>query len=589
MAQPLNQDYQVTTHVYQQGKVLSFADRAHQYRKHHLSDELIERANKLDNATSRTSVISKTTQAIVAIARQKLCKTRTEWFMSDPYMEKVTKCGSRQNRNIIGQIKGTKFNIKRDRKRKGWVFKPLVIEHTKRKKTSELESAAKPIKKGDIAENSIYKNNSSKRTRSNVQAHEAKFFNNSNSSNSLSEQAETIKTKKLTTEPCDTKALISKKKPLANTRKKVTNSERVIRYHKFKAYDKPKNLNQHYPLSQEDCYELQKRSSKAYNLNAMNEILLDMSRKPELQGHLFISKAKFMCYMTKAYQEEGRDVDKANVHSFKIVKRRPQAEIKEIVTLNQREKYLNEAENSGIFARCDYTQVRAKIAGQFPINLGYELLTNLYAVKKNDTLVQMFMTKEVPLTEHYRQLLLAQVNAVGGYAGVEESTYPLLSVGGRLITRIISWLEENPEFTFIRRSLGETQDEEYLKNLTEISRLTKKIQNCLTILSSDFDELEIIVSQTHAHIERKGKIFKLPILQTTLVTEFELRIAGTKELLMMADRVIRLLVRCKKQEQKHQNQIVLEMEADAIATTIINRYRSIPLLDNKTIKTLDGK
>lgn len=434
MAQPLKQDY--TTQVIapepkealhkanQQGKVLSFADRANQYRKHHLSDELIERANKLDNATSRTSVISKTTQSIVAIARQKLCKTRTEWFMSDPYMAKVTKCGSRQNRNIIGQIKGTKFYIKRDRKRKGWLFKPLVIEHTKRKKTSELESAAKLIKKRDIAENSIYKNNSSKRTRStNAHAHEAKFFNNSNSSNSIPGQVETTKTKKLTTEPCDTKALINKNKPLANTRKKVTNSERVIRYHKFKAYDKPKNLSQHYPLSQEDCYELQKRSGKAYNLNAMNEILLNMSRKPELQGHLFISKAKFMCYMTKAYQEEGRDVDKANVHSFKIVKRRPQAEIKEIVTLNQREKYLNEAENSGIFARCDYTQFRAKIAGQFPINLCYDVLTSMIAVKKKGEVLEVTMHKSVELTEHYKQLLINMANAVGGYTGVNELSF----------------------------------------------------------------------------------------------------------------------------------------------------------------------
>ena len=127
------QDYQVATYIKQQGKLISFSDKANQYRKHHLSDELIERANKPRNVTSKTLVISKTTQAIVAIARQKLCKTRTDWFMSDSYMAKVTKCGTRQNRNIIGQINGTKFDITRCRKRKGWIFKTLEMKTIKRK------------------------------------------------------------------------------------------------------------------------------------------------------------------------------------------------------------------------------------------------------------------------------------------------------------------------------------------------------------------------------------------------------------------------------------------------------------------------
>ena len=172
----------------------------------------------------------------------------------------------------------------------------------------------------------------------------SKFLSNSN--NIQVENIETTEAKKANTEPAEIKVLTSKKKSLANKRRKITNSERITRYQKFKAYDKPKNLREHYPLSQEDCHELQKRSGKAYNLNAMNEILLDMSRKPELQEHLFVSKAKFMCYMTKAYREEGRELDKANSPTFKIIKRRPQAEIQEIVTYNQRESYMKKQEDA---------------------------------------------------------------------------------------------------------------------------------------------------------------------------------------------------------------------------------------------------
>ena len=256
--------------------------------------------------------------------------------------------------------------------------------------------------------------------RSNARAHESKFLNNSNSSNSLSESIETTEAKIPVTESVETISFVSKKKYLSNKRKKPTNSERVTQYQKFKAYDKPKNLGQHYPLSQEDCYELQKRSGKAYNLNAMNEILLDMSRKPKTQGHSFVSKAKFMCYMTKAYREEGRDVDKSNQAGFKIMRRRPQAEVAEIVTQNQRESYMKKEEDAAIFNRSDYTQFRARIAGQFPINLGYNLLTNMISVKKEDSVFEITMHKFVELTENYKQLLLNHAKGIGGYEGVSE-------------------------------------------------------------------------------------------------------------------------------------------------------------------------
>lgn len=206
----------------------------------------------------------------------------------------------------------------------------------------------------------------------------------------------------------------------SNLRKKTTNAEKKHRYYKFNQYNKPKTLTEHYPLSQEDCWELQKRSGKAYNLNATNEILLDISRKPKTQGHSFISKAKFMAYMTKAYREEGRDVDKANLPGFKIIKRRPKTEITEIITLAQREKYLNETENAGIHTRSDYTQFRARIAGQFPVNLGYDLLSNMIDAKKKDNVFKITMHKFVELTENYKQLLLNHAKGIGGYEGVNE-------------------------------------------------------------------------------------------------------------------------------------------------------------------------
>ena len=408
-------------------KVVSFLDRANQYRKHLLRDETIERANKPKNATDKTLIMGEKAQKLLAVFRGKFRGRRKELVLNDKYIAEVTGLKKRQNINIINQIPDSEFIIKRDRKQKSYVItkakNQAKNEESSLQNFAKSENAPNPTNKRARADNSIYKNNSSKRTRSNARAHEAKILKQNNSNNLKTEFVENTETKKTTTEIAEIKALVSKKKFKSNARKKPTAAERKANkanIYKFNQYEKPKSLAEHYPLSQEDCYELQKRSGKGYNLNAMNEILLDMSRKPELQGNSFVSKAKFMAYMAKTYQEEGREVDKANSPTFKIMKRRPQAEIEEIVTLNQREKYLNQVENSGIHARCDFTQLRARIAGQFPINLAYTLLTSMIGVKRQENVLKLTMHKQVPLSQHYNQLMLKHATGVGEYAGVNE-------------------------------------------------------------------------------------------------------------------------------------------------------------------------
>ncbi len=422
-SQQINQEQEALAIKNKSAELLSFSDRANQYRKHHLKDDGLERANKPKNATDKTLIMGEKAQKLLAVFRGKFRGRRKELVLNDKYIAEVTKLKKRQNINIINQIPDSEFIIKRNRKQKSYVITKAKNEESSLQNFAKSEMPKSPANKRAKADNSIYKNNSSKRTRSNARAHEAKFLQRNNSNNLKIEFVENTETKKLTTEFAKTKALVSKKKIKSNARKKPTAAERKANranIYKFNQYEKPKNLAEHYPLSQEDCYELQKRSAKAYNLNAMNEILLDMSRKPELQGNSFVSKAKFMAYMTKTYHEEGRDVDKANSPTFKIMKRRPQAEIEEIVTLNQREKYLNQVENSGIHARCDYTQLRARIAGQFPINLAYTLLTSMIGVKRQENVLKLTMHKQVTLSQHYKQLLLKHATGVGEYAGVSE-------------------------------------------------------------------------------------------------------------------------------------------------------------------------
>lgn len=388
--------------------------KLHDKVKRHSVDE----ANEL---TDKTIYLSEKAKKILRVILKMIFRSNKA-VINQKYLNKLTKCCARHNKRLLNElldfIQYEKIKVWKGRKFSYYFCIKLSASLQEEIRDTELKNANSSWTK---MSNPICNNRNSNELefRSNAQAHESKFSNNSN--NSLSESVETTEAKIPVTESVEAVSLVSKKKPLVNARKKPTKAQRAARIYKLlPQYDQPKNLTDHYPLSQEDCYELQKRSGKAYNLNAMNEILLDMSRKPITQGHLFISKAKFMAYMTKVYREEGRDLDKANSPTFKIIKRRPKAEITAIVTYNQRESYLKKEEDAGIFNRNDYTQFRARVASQFPINLAYNFLSNIINVKKKDSVFEITMHKSVELTEHYKQLLLNHAKGIGSYEGVNE-------------------------------------------------------------------------------------------------------------------------------------------------------------------------
>jgi hypothetical protein len=152
----------------------------------------------------------------------------------------------------------------------------------------------------------------------------------------------------------------------------------------------------------------------------MNEILLDMSRKPKLQLHSFVSKARFMAYMAIVYRYEGRDAVKTAHSGFKLLARATEAEIIQHTTQAERENYLNLVEQQAITHRSDENQLKAKLANTLPTNAAYNLLSNLKTMYKNGKIFEIFMAKKVDLTAYSLNTILQGANAVGGYCGVEK-------------------------------------------------------------------------------------------------------------------------------------------------------------------------
>jgi hypothetical protein len=105
------------------------------------------------------------------------------------------------------------------------------------------------------------------------------------------------------------------KKRLSNQRKKPTNSDKKAKVYYYNQYKEPQDLTYHYPLNNEDCTKLQSKSCRPFTLNAMNEILLDMSKRLDKKS---CSKAQFISYFGKCLRYEKRDAVKTDNINFKI-------------------------------------------------------------------------------------------------------------------------------------------------------------------------------------------------------------------------------------------------------------------------------
>lgn len=75
-------------------------------------------------------------------------------------------------------------------------------------------------------------------------------------------------------------------------------------------------LESFYPLTEKDCEILQKSSKRDFSFRAMNEILLDLSKR--LQDKSFCNKRSFLAYMSKIFTNEKRSESLLNQEGFKL-------------------------------------------------------------------------------------------------------------------------------------------------------------------------------------------------------------------------------------------------------------------------------
>lgn len=279
----------------------------------------------------------------------------------------------------------------------------------------------KSVKLGSPLPTSIYKDENIKRYRSN----KSKSYKNSN----LDQDANNNPGENLSFSSTSTVNKSDERKG-----NNLNAEERGFRNSNQKLNPPSKDLKQMITtLDQNTCDEIRSKSERSdFTDNFIRQTVLKLAKKTTIKASFYSIKG-FIAYMSKVMRYELYDGVKCSSEHFRfkvnIDEERLEYEKKQemqkgdvipFTTCQQRENYLNQVEDNAIKHRSDENQYKARIAGQMPPNLAYNLLTNLITVKEENDIFKLIMIKDIELTEHYKQILIDLARGVGGYSEVKE-------------------------------------------------------------------------------------------------------------------------------------------------------------------------
>lgn len=386
---------------------LSFKHRTP--NRYKLLDKLI-RANITpeEELTDKTIYLGEKAKKLLRAILKKLFSNRYI-LINHKYITQATRCKSDQNTIILKELerilkikfyrlytndKGTKFS------RHYYIeLHPTITQELKNNGTLNSEFCP-DFYRLTYTNRNIFNED----IRSNVHAHESTFSQNAQEIlQEESTEPQIVELPKKLVKPAKLKT-----RPV-NERKKRTNAQAKARIYHFNQYKEPQNLNYHYPLIKEDGKKLQSLSGRDFNLNAMNEILLDMSKRLD---NRFCSKAQFMAYFGKCLRFEMRDAVKTSNDNFYIKANVTPINQKEITKAKQIEQYLVEVEQKAITHVCPENQLKARISNVLEPLRSYELLSNIKDFEVVGSTARIYLRAECELSEHEQNVILTQVQSI---------------------------------------------------------------------------------------------------------------------------------------------------------------------------------
>ena len=202
----------------------------------------------------------------------------------------------------------------------------------------------------------------------------------------------------------------------------------ISNFQNFEKFKEAKPLASFYPLTEEQAEELRRKSGRDFSLNAMNEILKDMSRK--LPDRTFYSKNAFMIYMTKVFANEMRDSVKVSNESFKIKANLTKEERRR----EEIDEYLTNIEYSRDVS--PEWHLKKKLACVLKPETAFEVLRNYRRidVKANRALIEL--NKHIELNVGEKDIILSQVQATHERLNEEGIYLPITELEIKMPKRI---------------------------------------------------------------------------------------------------------------------------------------------------------
>ena len=281
----------------QLGKLYSFKEEKARYRKHYLPWDKINRANKkVKPVRQKSFFLSSPANKLLSAVMSKLIKGERV-FLNHKYISTFTFVERRQNVRIIEELTDI-LNIT--------YHNSITIDGKKYRYSYEFAHKEQNLENTASVENSVGTFMSQQNASLYIYKENKDIEDIDLESNFLQNPKE-VKTPQIKT--------VKFKKRTSNERKKPTNAEKKARIYHFNQYKEPQDLKYHYPLTKEDASRLQSLSGRDFSLNAMNEILLDMSKRLDKR---FCSKAQFMAYFGTCLKYEKRDAVKTGNDNFRI-------------------------------------------------------------------------------------------------------------------------------------------------------------------------------------------------------------------------------------------------------------------------------
>jgi len=410
------------------------------YRKNYIAWDNIERANKPQNYTDKTQLLSKNAQALLAVIVQKL-RNKDKLFLNHKYISKITRCERRQNQNIIKELSGV-LNIN---------YHNSISDNGKKYRYcykfsfKELEQA-KPVNSNNlgksneqkISRHSIYKENKIINNRSN----ESNFYKFNSSSNN-------------TDQPKYSEA----------TRNTKTTKNGFLGSGKY--------LNEMLEyLTDEVCNTLRTSSGKSFTDRAIKEIAKAVSRSKQGSKAFFYHIKGFIAYLSKILKFEKRDPVKISSINYYITGNLTEEER----TIHKQEKYLSEVEYSQQVT--PEWLLKKRLAAVLRRDIAYKILSNYQRSERKGPIFKIYLREHVAIGEMDKHIILNQVK------DTQERVW-----GGD--NRDIEYIA-NVEFIFLKKreqklEKGESEKLAEIHDKEEIKKLPAWLQIRKYFMDSSFN------------------------------------------------------------------------------------------------------